>query len=287
MSVVTFWNALEKENAQTSSAIAIATYMAMEHNIRILLIDTTFNDNTTEKAFWKKKKENKMFEELTAGKIDISSGAEGLLSAVASNHASPEVVINYTRIVFKNRLDILLGLKTPIYSDYVKMIPLYEDLILTADKYYDIVLVDLPKGKKIQGVDSILKISDIILYTMPPNLYNIDKYKELKEKEPLIPSKKTMPLLTKSDESSNYNVSNTTRYIKEKKQILTVPYNVRFMEATNEGRTTKFVTSSKLSKTAMMQNENFFNELDNINKTIFDKLKELIKTKNIDNGGLL
>ena len=37
MSVVTFWNAMEKECGQTLSAIAIATYMAMEHNYRILL----------------------------------------------------------------------------------------------------------------------------------------------------------------------------------------------------------------------------------------------------------
>ena len=46
MSVVTFWNAMEKECGQTLSAIAIATYMAMEHNYRILLIDACFHDNT-------------------------------------------------------------------------------------------------------------------------------------------------------------------------------------------------------------------------------------------------
>ena len=111
MAIVGFWNGSEKENGQTLSIIAIANQMAIEHNYRILVIDATFNDKTIEKAFWKTR-ENKTLKQLNAGKIDVSSGAEGLVSAVASNKATPEIITNYTRIVYKNRLDILLGLKT-------------------------------------------------------------------------------------------------------------------------------------------------------------------------------
>lgn len=277
MSVVTFWNAMEKECGQTLSAIAIATYMAMEHNYRILLIDACFHDNTMEKAFWKKR-ENKALKELTGGKIDISSGAEGLISAVASNKATPEIITNYTRIVFKNRLDILLGLKTEIRQDHEKSMMLYKDLINTANKYYDIVFVDLSKGTTKPSSEAILKISDVVLYTMPPNLNNIDKYKELRlNKNSIVSKQKVMPLLARCDESSSYNIKNTTRYIKEKYTIATVPYNVRYMEATNEARTASFITNIKLSKSALNVNGNFFEELGRTTQMIIDKIRELNK----------
>ena len=277
MSVVTFWNAMEKECGQTLSAIAIATYMAMEHNYRILLIDACFHDNTMEKAFWKKR-ENKALKELTGGKIDISSGAEGLISAVASNKATPEIITNYTRIVFKNRLDILLGLKTEIRQDHEKSMMPYKDLINTANKYYDIVFVDLSKGTTKPSSEAILKISDVVLYTMPPNLNNIDKYKELRlNKNSIVSKQKVMPLLARSDESSSYNIKNTTRYIKEKYTIATVPYNVRYMEATNEARTASFITNIKLSKSALNVNGNFFEELGRTTQMIIDKIRELNK----------
>ena len=277
MSIVTFWNAMRKENGQTLSAIAIATYMAMEHNMKILLIDTTFDDITTERAFWKKKKENKMFSELTTGKMDISSGAEGLLSAVASNKATPEIVVNYTRIVFKDRLDILLGLRTKNYKEHENSLPLYRDLIMTASKYYDIVFVDLPKGRDNSAIDSILKMSNMVLYTMPPNLVNIDRYKELRMEDPIVSTPKVFPLLAKSDERASYNVRNTTRYIKEKTQIPTIPYSYRFMEAVNESNTTKFMTNTKLSRSALRVNEEFFDALDGSCNFVLNKLRELSK----------
>jgi len=98
MSIVAFWNESEKENGQTLSVIAVANQMAIEHNYRILVVDACFHDKTMERAFWKNK-ENKTVQKLNAGKMDISSGAEGLISAVASNKATPEIVTNYTRIV--------------------------------------------------------------------------------------------------------------------------------------------------------------------------------------------
>lgn len=276
MAIVSFWNALEKENGQTSSIIAIATHMAIEHNYRILVVDGTFNDKTIEKAFWKEKKPSKALQELTGGKIDISSGAEGLVSAVASNKAAPETVTNYTRIVFRNRLDVLLGLKTEIKEEHEHSMMLYKDLILLANKYYDLVLVDLTKGLSKPSTKAILENSNIIAYTMPPNLPNIDYYRKLRETNyPLVSGNKVLPLLSKSDEDSSYNVKNATRYIKEKKKIANVPYNVRFMEATNEARTAEFFTKAKLSKASFEVNGNFYNEVEHTCNVIIEKIKEL------------
>ena len=113
---------------------------------------------------------------------------------------------------------------------------------------------------------------------MPPNLNNIDKFKELRlNKNSIVSSQKIMPLLARSDESSGYNVKNTSRYIKEKYTIATVPYNVRFMEATNEARTASFMTNIKLSKSALNVNGNFFEELGRTAQMVIDKIREVNK----------
>lgn len=274
MSIVTLWNNIDKSSGQTLSAIAIATFMALEHNYRILLVDATFADRTIERAFWKHK-ENKMVSKLNAGKLDISSGAEGLISAVSSNKATPEIITNYTRIVFKNRLDILLGLKTQDPIEHEKSLMLYKDLINTANKFYDMVIVDLSKSLDRPSTESILNISDLILYTMPPNMHNLDTYLEKREGgHYIISDKKVIPFFSRIDETSTYNIKNMSRYLKEKDDVGTVLYNVRYAESTNEAKTANFITNVKLSKAVLSANGEFFQELERACNIIIEKLKE-------------
>ena len=165
MAIIGFWSGSKKESGQTVSISAIATHMAVEHNYKILLVDATFNDDTMERCFWNVNNSKKdPVKALNRGKIDISSGAEGLVSAVASNKATPEIITNYTRVVFKNRLDILCGLKTKVRQDYIKSLMLYKDLVKTADKYYDLVFVDLEKTLAEETTKTLLQASHIIVY---------------------------------------------------------------------------------------------------------------------------
>ena len=43
MPIITFWSNREKETAQTLSMISIASYLAVENNSKILIIDTNIN----------------------------------------------------------------------------------------------------------------------------------------------------------------------------------------------------------------------------------------------------
>lgn len=51
MAVITFCSNEIKETGQTLSMAAIASYMAIEHNYKILMISTGFNDLTWKIAF--------------------------------------------------------------------------------------------------------------------------------------------------------------------------------------------------------------------------------------------
>ena len=59
MSIVTFWSNGKEQTGKTLSIAAISTYMAIEHNYRILVISTGYRDNTLNSCFWEEKKAKK------------------------------------------------------------------------------------------------------------------------------------------------------------------------------------------------------------------------------------
>ena len=48
MSIITFWNDSREQTGQTMATVAVATRMAIERNIKILLISTISPDFTSE-----------------------------------------------------------------------------------------------------------------------------------------------------------------------------------------------------------------------------------------------
>ena len=56
MSIVTFYNSSIEQTGKTMSIAAIATYMAIEHNYRILVVSTTNRDDSLKRCFWEEKK---------------------------------------------------------------------------------------------------------------------------------------------------------------------------------------------------------------------------------------
>lgn len=56
MSIVTFWSNGREQTGKTLSIAAIATYMAIEHNYRVLVVSTGYNDKTLDNCFWEEKK---------------------------------------------------------------------------------------------------------------------------------------------------------------------------------------------------------------------------------------
>jgi len=247
MAIVTFWSDSPKDTAQTSSALALATHLSMEKNMRVLLIDANFSDESITRAYWKPQKENRFFKELNRGKLDIASGADGIVSAIASNKATPEVIANFTKIVFKNRLDILPGLKTKSITEFDKSLVYYKDLLLNANKFYDLVFVDLEKTSEKPTTRALLDISSIIMYTMSPNLLVIDKYVEALKQYAFLQKNNVIPILGRSDELSKYNPRNVAKKIGEKGGMAFVPYNIRFSESTYEGVISQFFGNLKAS----------------------------------------
>lgn len=240
MAIVSFWSNGKEETAKTLSIAAIATNMAIEHNYRILIMSTNYNDDTLESCFWENEKINKTSSLFTPKGSDLDSGIEGLAKIIKSNRATPEIITNYTKIVFKDRLEVLLSIKSSSYDEYTRLRSIYVDLLQTANQYYDVILVDVNKGLDNEFIRSILEKSDLIVNNITQRKKIIDSFMEIRENEKILQKKNNMILIGRYDRFSKYTAKNIARYMGEKYDIATIPYCTLFFEACNEGKVADF-----------------------------------------------
>ena len=111
-----------------------------------MIVSTQFNDKTLEECFWPIQKNDFGSGLLDMKTTDISTGIEGLSKAVMSNKSTPEIITNYTKVIFKDRLEVLLSPETTVYEEYTKIATSYNEIVQFANKYYDMVFVDVTNG---------------------------------------------------------------------------------------------------------------------------------------------
>ena len=164
MAVVSFWGNNTKETGQTLSVVALGTEMAIDHNNKILIVSTGFNETTMEDCFWEKKKNNGIIPENGVKTGGIANGFEGLIKVIQSNRTSSNIIRDYAKVVFKSRLDVLPAPTTRNPKMYNTITSYYKDVLKFANKEYDLVLVDVDKRISVEDKSAILQVSDACDY---------------------------------------------------------------------------------------------------------------------------
>lgn len=276
MAIVTFWSNGKEETAKTLSVAAIATNMAIEHNYKILLLSTNYNDDTLEDCFFEKKKPKKSLLQLAppGAVVEFDNGIEGLSKAIKSNKATPELISNYTKIVFKDRLDVLLSIKSGSYDEYVRLRDIYPDILQVANQYYDLIFVDINKGLDSEFIRGILKTSDLVITNLTQRIKIIDDFMRIREKEKFFLKKNNMILIGRYDRFSKYTAKNIARYMNIKEEINVIPYSTLFFEACNEGKVADFFLRYRTIDPTD-RNATFIKEVNKVTENIDFKLQEL------------
>ncbi len=276
MSIVTFWGNNREHVGKTLSAVAVATQTAIEHNKKIIVISTSYNDDTLKNCFFQddtKIKKNLGLFGPNNSNLAMQNGIEGLDRVARSNKVTPDIITNYTKIVFKDRLEILLGYSGD-KQNYIQISQNYGTIIELANKYYDLVIVDLDTSipKIIQ--EQIIKISDLLVVTLSQRLNALNKFLKLKESNPLFEDSKVLVLIGRYDKYSKYTSKNITRYLGEKNQVLTLPYNTQYFEACEEARVPDMFL--KLRKMDSDDRNGFFlSEIKRVSENIMYRLQIL------------
>lgn len=282
MSVITFVNNLEEETGKTMSLVAIATHMAINNNNRILIISTTNKEDKINSCFFEEQQARKMRLGILGNRtsaIDSESGIEGIAKIARSNKLTPELITNYTKVVFKDRLEIILGAdksKRPLTEEEDKEITEeYINLISVARMYYDKVFVDLDSNLSEEIRQRIVDSSDLVIVNTSQNFNSLRKLKEKKENSELLQSPKTLILVGRYDKFSKYNVKNISRFLEERNQVLTIPYNTLYFEAANEAGVPDLFLRFKKISDSDDRNALFALEVKRAAENIIYRLQEL------------
>ena len=273
MAIISFWSNGKGETGKAAAMAAVTTLIARDHNYKILVLDTKYNDYFYQDCYWKEDKSIKMIHNENAKKTNIVSGINGLTKAILSKKTSPEIVTNYTKIVFKNRLEILSDTKIEP-EDYEIHKKVFKNIAKIANQYYDLVFIDIDHNLDENTTNSLLEISDLVVFNISQKIRQINGYLKEKEENELLKEKAFIPLLGKFDEKSKYTAKNISRYLKEKETIYTIPYNTLFFEACNESEVADFFIKYRKIKS---KDENFYfmEEVKKVSERIIQKLKEL------------
>lgn len=282
MSVITFVNNVDEESGKTMSLVAIATNMAIMNNQRILIISTTNREDRIKSCYFADQNTKRLRFGLLGNRpqsIETESGIEGLAKIARSNKLTPQMITNYTKVIFKDRLEVILGVdknkKQDIIDDDKEIAEEYITLVNVAKMYYDQVFVDLDFNLSPEVREKIVDSSDLVIVNSSQNYNSIKKLKEKKDNSKLLQSPKTMILIGKYDKFSKYNIKNISRFLDEKKQVLGIPYNTLFMEATNEAGVPDFFLKLKRISNSDDRNALFIQEVDRATQGILYRLQEL------------
>lgn len=274
MPIVTFWSNNEKAIGQTVAASTVATAMAMEHNYKVLLISVDFENDTMENCFGAQQSNKELIKSFISGpQINLDTGINGLLKMAGSNRVTPEIIKDYTKIIYKNRLEVL-------YSSSNRDIPVeeqledYKTIILNAAKYYDHVIIDLKKGLKSEKILEILDMSNAIVLNTEQGTKTLEKFFAKKELQKYITQGKVIWNLCRYDKNSKYNIKNLTRTVWKKQLIFNIPYNTQLFEATSEGTLAEYLLKIRTLKNED-ENLELLEEAKKLVQGIFNKYQEL------------
>ena len=283
MSIVTFWNDSREQTGKTLTAVAVATQMAIERNCKILLISTSFQDPTMKNCFWGNETQRNL--KLFGGKnnnIAVENGIEGLSKLITSNKISPSAITDYTKVIFKGRLEVLGGFVGSSYKsleenyeEYQRIEESYIELIRMANQYYDMVLVDLDKSLKKDVREIILSISNLNVIVFTQKMQSLNEYKELKEINKEISGPKTIPVIGKYMKQSKYNIKNITKYLEERKEVSIIPFNMLYFEAAEEVGVTDLFLKLRNVKDTSDENYIFADNVMKLLNKITKRLQEL------------
>lgn len=281
MSIITFWSTGKEQTGKTLAVAAIATYMAIEHNIRILLVSTGYNDDTLKNCYWLEEKKSRnlgLFGPNT--NTELASGIQGLTKIMRSNKISSDIITDYTKIVLKDRLEVLLPYKGS-EGEYTEIKKDYDDIIKLANKYYDYVFVDLDKEIGEENEKNILRSSDVVIASISQRLRSLNRYLEEREQNRILKNSVLIPLIGRYDRFSKYTTKNIARYIGNKNELSIIPYNTLFFEACEEANVIDFFLRIRKLTDTEDRNAQFIKEVEKVSNKIMYKVKEIQQRRNI------
>ncbi len=263
MSVITFMNKDSKENGQTLSVAAVATSMAIQHNYKILVVSTAFNDSSLEDCFFNKYEKDKITKQLfgkNQNSYNISDGVEGLARLFATGRAAQNTIGDYTKPVLNGRLDLLPSAHTKDYKNYANLATFIPQIVEVANTIYDMVIVDVYKDLPGNVKKRMIEISTLVVMEIMQNQDSALAFQRLKQENEFFRKRNVAIAIGKYNPDSKYSAKNIGRMLNEKNIPMVIPYNILFSDYCTDGRVVEYFLKLEQLDKSSSGKDNYFAE---------------------------
>ncbi len=159
-----------------------------------------------------------------------------------------------------------------------------KSIIRMANKYYNLVFVDIEGSLEDPYVQEILQESNLIVANTTQRMKALKEFLANRRLCPAINEYNLMFLLGKYDKFSKYNKK---KIYKEQRlpEVYGIPYNTLFFEACNEGNLADFMINYRKVKQNSVQAP-IIESLSEVGQRIIEKTKRITSTSIIKRGVL-
>ena len=235
MAKVAFWSAENKMAGNTHAVLATSTLMGISHKVTSIVIQSNFNSRKIESAF------TPYDVLLETGAFESSNiGISALSRLITSNKLTSDFIQNYAKPVLKNRLDILYGINSKDRQMYEETMSNLTYLTRKANEMYDLVFIDLPKGSTEKYVESTLADADVVVCVLNQDMVKLTEFFRNINSNEILKDKQKIYVIADYDDKSKYNTFNIASRFRIKEPLYTVPHNMMFADACNDGNIVDF-----------------------------------------------
>ncbi|MBW7475209.1 hypothetical protein K0T92_10660 [Paenibacillus oenotherae] len=263
--LVAFWGPVHGQVRTTSNMVAIATTIALDHHVRILMTHTHFERSTLEKAYTKLRHVNSP----TLGAI----GMDAIERLVQCGMLTPEGIRDNAESIIKDRLDIISGPMNQEIAGFRKVLPHIFD---SYKRFYELLFIDVSSGTRNELSSLVMKHADLIVVNVNQNKSVLDPFFAKEEWLSVLDEKPIVYCIGSYERNSKLTRSRMAKlYGIPKKRIGYVPHNVRYMDAQNDQHIIDYLLRARMVEKKFLEfnDEVYFTQsVRNMGDCILDAL---------------
>lgn len=267
--IVTFVSAALGQTSVTSNLATIALIAGISYDLKVLTMDTQLTFSRLEKLMLQK--DFVETEMKKAGSLNI----DAFLREQAYN--SEIKISDFSLNIVQGKIDLLPSTRNKHGEIFVnKITDEVEKLLLNARTWYDITFIDMHNFAR-DYQQTILEKSDLIIVNINQNIDVLEKTfnNEILNKY----QDKLIYIIGNYISDSNYNVRNIKRRFGIRNKIFSLPNNVAFMDASNDGKVVDYFIKNINAKNGD-RNYQFISQGQKV-------IKSILKNTNLEESELI
>jgi MinD-like ATPase involved in chromosome partitioning or flagellar assembly len=250
--LVAFWGPSLGQGRTSSNMAAIATTIALDHHVRILVTHTHQGHGTLEHIFASARP--------YTPSLHNHGGMDAIERLVMCGMLTPEGIRDQAESILKDRLELLRGLSGTGDKAQKLILP---HIFREYQRFYDLLFIDMSSESNSDVVNMVLQQADLVVVNINQDRRLLESYFHKGGKAVIGDHAPMLYCLGAYERTSRLNKEKIIKQFGlNKKELGVIPYDVRFLDAQNEQRMLQFLLKAREAKARFLDfnEEQYFTE---------------------------